>query len=259
MTGGIMKNFVRRVALCLVAFAWLAPAGAAELKVLSANGMREVMEDLRPKFELVTGHKLTIAFATVGVIVQRVEGGETADVVVAPQQGIDRLAKGGHAIPGSITVLARSGIGVVVRKGAPKPDISTPEALRRALLAAASVTCLDPAAGGLSGVHFAKVLDRLGIADEMRPKLIFHPNAKAAGALVADGKAALGINLVQELMPLPGIELVGPLPGDLQLNVVFAATFMTGAKDAAASKALIEFLRTPEAVAVIKAKGMEPG
>lgn len=231
---------------------------AAELKVLSANGMREVMEDLGPKFERATGHRLAVAFATVGVIVKRIQGGETADVIVVPRQGIDRLVKDGTANAGSLTVLARSGIGVVVRKGAPKPDISTPEALKRTLLAATSITCLDPAAGGLSGVHFAKVLDQLGIANEMKPKLIFHPNAKAAGALVAGGKAEIGVNLIQELIPLPGIDLVGPLPGNLQLTTTFAATIMTGAKDAVASKALIDFLRTPEAAAVIKAKGMEP-
>lgn len=231
---------------------------AAELKVLSANGMREVMEDVGPQFERATGHRLAISFATIGVILQRIQAGEPADVVVVPREGVDRLVKDGTANVGTVAVLARSGIGVVVRKGMPKPDISTPDALKRTLLAAASITCLDPAAGGLSGVHFAKVLDRLGIANEVKPRLIFHPNAKAAGTLVAEGKAAIGINLIQELIPLPGIELVGPLPGDLQLIITFAATIMAGAKETAASKALIDFLLTSEVAAVIKAKGMEP-
>jgi molybdate transport system substrate-binding protein len=167
--------------------------------------------------------------------------------------------KEGKASAGTVTVLARAGYAVVVRKGAPKPDIATPEALKRALLAAKSITYLDPAAGGTSGVHFMRVLDRLGIAAEMKPKTILHPNAHAAGVLVANGEAEIGINLIQELMPLPGIEIVGPLPGDLQNTLAFAAVVMTGAKDAAAAKALINFLHTPEAAAVIKAKGMEPG
>lgn len=243
----------------IVVLAQSVAAEAAEIKVLSANGMREVMEDLGPKFERATGHRLVVAFATLGVIVQRIQSGEAADVITIPRQGVDRLVKDDKANAGTVAVLARAGIGLVVRKGAPKPDISTPEALKRALLAAKSITYLDPAAGGTSGVHFANVLDRLGIAAEMKPKTVLHANARAAGVLVTNGEAEIGINLIQELIPLPGIDLVGPLPGDLQNTLVFAAVVMTGAKDAAAAKALIDFLRAPEAAAVIRAKGMEPG
>jgi molybdate transport system substrate-binding protein len=232
---------------------------SAEIEILSANGMREVMEDLRPKFERLTNHRLAITFATVGVIVQRITSGETADVVIVPRQGIDQLVKDGKASKGAVVVIARSGIGLVVRKGATKPDISTPEALRQALLAAKSITYLDPAAGGTTGVHFLKVLDRLGISAQMKPKTVLHASARDAGLLVAKGDAEIGVNLIQELMPLPGIEHVGPLPGDLQLTLVFAATIMTGTKDVASSKALIGFLLTPEAAAVIKSKGMQPG
>lgn len=233
-------------------------AEAAELKMLSANGMREVMEDLGPKFERATGHKLAIAFGNLGTLVKRVQEGETADVIVLPRQGIDGFVKDGKAGASNVTVLARSGLGVAVRKGAAKPDISTPEVLKRTLLAAKSITYLDPAGGGVSGVHFAKVLDRLGIADEMKPKTILHANARAAGVLVANGQAEIGVNVIQELIPLPGIDFVGPLPADLQNTIVYAAAIMTGAKDAAASKVLVDFLRTPEAAAVINAKGMEP-
>lgn len=234
-------------------------AESAELKVLSANGMREVMEDLGPKFERATGHKLAIAFGNLGTLVKRVQDGETADVIVLPLQGIDGLVKAGKASANNVSVLARSGIGVAVRRGAPRPDISTPDAMKRTLLAAKSITYLDPAGGGVSGVHFAIVLDRLGIADEMKPKTLLHANAPAAGALVASGKAEIGVNLIQELIPLPGIDLVGPLPTDLQNTIVFVATIMTDTKDATTSKVLVDFLRTQEAVAVIKTKGMEPG
>ena len=148
---------------------------------------------------------------------------------------------------------------MAVRKGAPKPDISSPEAFKRTLLAAKSITYPDPASGGASGIHFAKVLDRLGIANEMKSKTVFPNKPPRIGDLVANGEAEIGVQPIQELMSVAGIEIVGPLPGDLQDTVVFAAAIMAGAKDTEASKALVNFLRTPEAAKVIKAKGMEPG
>ena len=235
-------------------------AEAAELKVLSAIGMQLAMEDLGPKFERATGHKLAITFATLGATVKRVQDGEIADVVIIPQQGIDGLVKDGKAVAGNVTVLARAGIVVAVRKGAPKPDISSPDALKRTLLAAESISYVDPASGGASGIHFTKVLDRLGIANEMKSKTVF-PNPKTpaeVGVLVANGEAEIGVHIIVELISVAGIDLVGPLPGDLQNTIVFSAAIMSGAKDATAAKALVNFLRTPEAVAVIKAKGMEP-
>jgi molybdate transport system substrate-binding protein len=236
-------------------------AEAAELKVLSAFGMQSVLEDLRPEFERATGHKLTISFATGGATVKRVQGGEAADVVITTQPGINTIVKDGKAAAGDVTALARAGIFVAVRKGAPKPDISSPDALKRTLLAAKSISYVDPGSGGASGIHFAKVLDRLGIASEMKPKTVF-PNPKTpaeVGVVVANGEAEIGVHIVQELTPVAGIDLVGPLPGDLQDTIVFSAAIMTAAKDAVAAKALIDFLRTPESAKVIKAKGMEPG
>jgi molybdate transport system substrate-binding protein len=234
-------------------------AEAAELTVLSAYGMQTILEDLRPKFETATGHKLSMTFATGGATVKRAQGGETADVVIALRQGIDGLVKDGKAVVASVTALARAGIVVAVRQGAPKPDISSPDALKRTLLAAKSIAYVDPASGGASGIHFAKVLDRLGIAHEMHAKTVFpNPQTPAeVGVLVANGEAELGVHVIQELMAVAGIEIVGPLPGDLQNTIVFAAAIMTSAKDAAA-KALVEFLRTPESAEVIKARGMEP-
>jgi molybdate transport system substrate-binding protein len=233
-------------------------AEATEIKVLSAFAIQDVMEDLAPKFERATGHKLAITFATLGGVVKRVQDGETADVVVIPRQGIDSIVKDGKAASGNVTVVARSGISVAVRKGAPKPDISSPEALKRTLLAAKSITYSNPAAGGASGIHFANVLDRLGIANEMKPKTVLAKPGDETGVLVANGKAEIGVHHLQVLMPVAGIEIVGPLPGDLQDTIVFAAVIMDGTKSAEASKALVNFLRTPEVAAVIKAKGMEP-
>jgi len=235
-------------------------AEAAELKVLSAIGMQSVMENLAPKFERATGHKVAISFATAGAIVKRVQGGDAPDVVIIPRQGIDTLVKDGKAAEDNVTVLARSGIVVVVRKGAAKPDISSPDALKRALLDAKSISYVDPASGGASGIHFAKVLDGLGIANEMKSKTVY-PNPKTpaeVGVLVANGEAEIGIHLTQELISVAGIDVVGPLPGDLQNIVVFAAAIVADAGNAEASKAWVNFLRTPEAAIVIKAKGMEP-
>jgi molybdate transport system substrate-binding protein len=235
-------------------------AEAAELTVLSAFGMQSVLEDLGPKFERATGHTLAISFATGGATVKRAQDGETADVIIALRQGIDGLVKDGKAMTDNVTVLARSGIVVVVRKGAPKPDISSPDALKRTLLAAKSLSYVDPASGGASGIHFAKVLERLGIANEMQAKTVF-PNPKTpaeVGVVVANGEAEIGVHVIQEVISVAGIDVVGPLPGDLQNTIVFAAAIMASAKDAEASKALVNFLRTPEAAAVIKAKGMEP-
>jgi molybdate transport system substrate-binding protein len=231
---------------------------ATELKLLSSIGLQTVMEDLGPKFERTTGHKLTITFDTTGGLIKRVQGGETADVVVIPRQGIDSFVKDGKIAPDNVIVVARSGIGVAVRKGAPRPDISSPEALKRTLLAAKSITYSNPADGGASGVHFAKVLDQLGISNEMKPRTVFLSKQGPVAVLVANGEAEIAVHQFQELIQVAGIEIVGPLPGNLQDTVVFSAAIMGSAKDPAASKALIDFLCTSEAAAVMKAKGIEP-
>lgn len=257
-----MRNSDRMVTAGFAAFVFLTQAGitnAAEIKVLSVLGMRAVLEDLLPKFERTTGHKLAITLHTSGGLVKRVQEGETADVVIMPRQQVDRFVKDGKAAAGNVTVIARSSIGIAVRMGAPKPDITSPEALKRTLLAASSITYPNPAHGAASGIHFAKMLDRLGIANEMKSKTVFLPKAGPVGVLVADGKAEIAVHQLQELIPVAGIEIVGPLPGNLQDILVFAAVIMGGTKDAAASKTLVDFLCTLESAKVIKAKGMEPG
>jgi molybdate transport system substrate-binding protein len=233
-------------------------ADAAEIKVLAALGVKDVIGELGPSFERASGHKLDVKLGTLGEVVKMVQAGETADIVIAPRQGIDGIVKDGKAAANSATNIARSDVVVFVRQGAPKPDISTPDALKRTLLAAKSISYGNPADGGASAIHFAKVLDRLGIADEMKARTVYSKVGADTGVVVAGGKAELGVNQWQIVMPVAGIENVGPLPGDLQSTTVFASAIMIAAKDAAASKALVDFLRTPTAAAVIKAKGMEP-
>jgi len=256
-----MKTSIRVVAAGFAALVFLAQAGfanAAEIRVLSALGIKDVMDDLGPKFEKASGHKRAIKFGTLGGVVKMVQGGETADVVVIPRQGIDSIVKDGKAAADSVTDIARSSVVVIVRKGAPKPDISSPDALKRALLAAKSITYGDPADGGASSIHFVKVLDRLGIAKEMKAKTIYAKAGRDTGDIVASGKAQLGVNQLQVMMPVAGIDVAGPLPGDLQATTIFSSAVMAGSRNAAPAQALVKFLRTPEAGKVIKAKGMDP-
>jgi len=234
-------------------------AEAAELKVLCAIAMQQLIEDLGPKFERATGHQLTITIATLGPALKRVQGGETFDVVWIPRPGIESLVKDGKVVASTVTVISRTGIGVAVRKGAAKPDISSPEAFKRTMLAAKSITHGNPVYGGLSGIHVVKVFERLGIAEEMKSKTVLLNKSGLAGVFVANGEAEIVVQPIQELMVVAGIDIVGPLPGDLQDIVVYPAAVMASAKDAEASMALVNFLRTPEATAVIKAMGMEPG
>lgn len=256
-----MKNSIMLAAAGLAATMLLSQASivnAAEIKVMSCDGLRELMEDLGPKFERMSGHKLAITFATGGGIVKRVQDGEPADIVICTRDRIDQLVKDGKAAADHVTVIARGDVGVVVRKGAPMPDIASSEALKRTLLAAKSISYSDPTLGGTSGTHFAKVLELLGITNEVKAKTILVKTGKDMVTLVENGTAEIGVNQFQVLVLFAGIELVGPLPAGLQETLVYSAAIMAGAKNVEAAKVLVNFLRTPEAAAVIKAKGMDP-
>lgn len=236
---------------------------AAELKVLSAIGMRQVMLDLGPKFERATGHVLTITFDSTGLLAKRIASGEQVDVVILNQSAIEALGRDGKLVPGSIAHVARSIAAVAVRKGAGKPDISSPDAFKRLLLSAKSIARPSPAVGGSSGDHIVNVLERLGITNEVNFKSVIvttgHPGqvANSPGEAVANGKAEIALHQLQELMAVPGIEIAGPFPGELQGSFVFSVALGTNAKETDVGRALIGFLRTAEAINVIGAKGME--
>lgn len=238
------------------------PAPGADVQILSAVGMRQAMLELGPAFERATGHELTIRFDASGVIAKRIEDGTAVDVVIISRAALEKLAAAGRVVEGPGADVASSVAGVAVRRGAPKPDISSPEAFKRALLAAKSVARPDPSKGGASGLHIVKVLERLGILDEVNAKSVLasRPGDPRAmpGALVADGRAEIALHQVQELLAVQGIEIVGPFPAELQERFVFSAVVTTGARQPEAAKALVEFLRTPHAKRVMKAKGMEP-
>jgi len=244
------------IAVFLIAQAGLATA--AEVKVFSTIGVQAALEELALKFEKATGNKLDITWATAAILVKRVQAGETADLMVLTKQSLDALTKDNKASTGSDAILASSGMAVVVKKGSPKPDISTPDAFKQTLLNAKSIAYSDPAAGGASGVHFAKVIDRLGIADQVKAKTKHPPPSGNSANLVVAGEAELAIQQEPEVMSVAGVDMVGPLPGDLNNITVYAAGIGASSQQSDAANALIRFLHTPEAQAVFKAKGLKP-
>lgn len=229
-------------------------AGADEIRVLSSTGMRSVLVDLVPEFERASGHKVSTSLDTANLLAARIKAGESADLAILTAPAIDDLTKLGK-LTGKRIDLCRSGIGVAVRAGAPKPDIHSVDALKRTLLNAKSITYTST---GASGIYFAGLLERLGIADQVRAKAKT-PTGGAVAELVARGEADLAIQQIPELMAVSGTTLVGPLPSEIQLFTIFSAGLFTDAKQAAAARALVQFLSTPAAVRVMKTKGMEPG
>jgi len=230
-------------------------ANTTEIKVMTSNALRSVFGELAPAFERAHGHKISAIFDPAQRMLKRIAAGETADVAISSAPAIDELTSQGVIAAGSHPILARYGIGIAVRAGAPKPDIGSVEAFKRALLDAKSIACTIE---GASGIHFAKLIETLGIAEQMNAKAKRRAGG-LIGELVASGEAELAVQQIPELMAVPGIELVGPLPQALQNNSVLVAGVFAASKHPQAAQALIEFLATPDSVRVFKAKGFEPG
>jgi molybdate transport system substrate-binding protein len=230
-------------------------AQAAEIKVLSSNAVKSLLEELAPQIEKATNNKIAFTFDTAAALKGQIEKGAAFDLAVLTDAGIDDLIKQGKISGATRTALARSGAGVAIKKGAPKPDIRTTEAFKRTLLAAKSIGFVEQ---GATGIYLKGLFQRLGIADELKPKLKMLPAELGAGGAVAKGEVEIGLTQIAEILPYAGAELLGPLPAEIQLNTDFASGVATGAKEAAGANALIKFLATPAAVAVIKAKGLVP-
>jgi molybdate transport system substrate-binding protein len=201
---------------------------------------------------------LAVTWGTAPMLVKRIEGGETSDVLILSRAGIDQLSKQGKIAPGSDVALAGSGVAIAVKAGAPKPDISSPEALKNTLMSCKSIAYSEPSAGGASGVYFAKLLERMGIAEAMKPKTKYPPAGGFSAALLMTGEAELAVQQKPELLHVAGAEIIGFLPGDLNVVTIFAAAIMHGSKNADAAKALIDSLRLTEAKDVFRAKGLDP-
>ncbi|SRR6266508_1121018 len=230
-------------------------AQATEIKVLASNALKEAYLELVPGFEKASEHKVVTTWSGTNDILKRMAAGETYDLVIMAGPAIDDLIKQGKIVPGSRVDLAKSGVGVAVRAGAPKPDISSGDALKRALLAAKSIAY----SSGPSGVYIAGLFQRLGIADELKPKIKQTQPGNPVGEVIARGEAEIGFQQISELLPIAGIDYIGPLPPDVQHVTVFSGGIHTGAKQPDAAKALVKFITAPAAAPVIKKKGMEPG
>jgi molybdate transport system substrate-binding protein len=235
----------------IAAFATAGAVQAEDIKVLSTIGVKPALPDLIAEFERTTGHKVSIVWGNAATLKSRHLEGEQADVAVLTAAAIDDLVKAGK-VTGRVD-LARSGMGFAVKAGAPKPDISSPEALKRTLLAAKSV---GYSSQGASGIYFVTVIERLGIAAEVKAK--HKDTAGAVGELVAAGEAEIGVQQIPELAAVPGVDVIGPFPGELQVITVFSAALDAKAKDIEAAKAFVKFISGPAAAAAYKAKGLDP-
>jgi molybdate transport system substrate-binding protein len=259
MNGSAVRKQV--VAMTIGFFVALgASADAAEVKVLVSTAMKRPFEELSAQFERSAMHKVVASFGPSGALTKRLSDGEAADLVILGGGGLESLIKQGKVAGGGVDV-ARSMVGVDVAKGAPQPDISTPEKFKAVLLAARSVAYTDPASGGASGAYLGKLFDKMGLTEVLKPKAKLAaggPNGYA-GTFVARGDAEIAMQPIPELMAVPGLDIVGPLPGEFQNVTTYAAGIPVSAAQTVAARALIEFLSAPAAASVYKTHGLEPG
>jgi molybdate transport system substrate-binding protein len=224
------------------------------MRTLCTNGMKSVLLELVPEFERTTGSKVVVTWGSANGLLKELETGTGGDLAILTAEAIDGLIVRGKVIAGSRIDLARSGIGIAVRKGASKPDIASPDALKRALLAAKSVAHSKT---GMSGIYFPTVLERLGIADEMKGKIVMPEPGTPVGEVVAKGEAEIGVQQISELLPIAGIDVVGPLPPTLQKITTFSAGLLAAAKEQEIAAALVKFLAT-RAPPLLAGRGLEP-
>ena len=226
---------------------------SAEIKILSGGAMKSLMAEVVPPFERANGSKVEIKFALTSVLKKEIEDGAAFDIALLPRPELDALVEAGKIAAGTPTDITRSAVGLAVRAGAPKPDIGTVAALRQTLQRARTIGYSD----GPSGAYIADLLVRLGIADEMKPKTRL--TSRPVAEIVAEGEAEIGMQQIVAILPVKGADLVGPLPGELQNIIVYAAGISSSSGQSGAARALIAFMATPEVMQMIRAKGMEPG
>jgi molybdate transport system substrate-binding protein len=231
-------------------------ASAAEIRFLCPVAMTAVMFELIPQFERAFSHKVTVEYGTVGVITERILKGDTADVAIVSKGQSDELQKQGKLVAGSRVDVARVGYGLFVRKGAPKVEIQSVDALKRSVLAARSITYIDPATGAPSGIYATRLMERLGIAAEVKPKTKLAKPGVAALEPVAKGDAEIGLGLT--IAGVPGVELVGPLPAEIQSYTEYAVGLLVASREAEAGKALITHLTSSAGQSILRSKGFEP-
>jgi molybdate transport system substrate-binding protein len=263
-----MESLMSCLRIAIAAFALIAAmrsggsADAAEVRILASGSVKAAFSQLLPDFQKSSGNTATIEYGPAGAIVGRVQKDEAADVVIVSRSQLQKLESGSKVIPGSLVDIAGISLGVAIRKGAPKPDISTVEAFKQALLAARSIGYRDPTTGSTSGIYTAGLLERLGIAQDLKPKLRLDrsegdvPENVFLG--VAKGDVEMQIGQITEIVISPGVDLAGPVPAEIQNTTVMAAGIATASKAPDAAKAFISFISSPSAAAVLKATGFQP-
>lgn len=232
-------------------------ARASEIKLLCAVALHPAIDVLIPDFEKSSGHKVTVAYGNAGAIADRFQKGEAADLIINAAPFMDTLRAQGKIVAGDRIIIAKVGVSAFVRKGAPKPDISSADAFKRSMLAAKSIAYPDPAGGGASGVYMASLLERLGIAEDMKSKTKLSPAGNVLYASVASGDVEIGFNQISEVLAQPTVEFVGPLPPAIQNYTQFSPGIVSGSNQAEAARALVAFLTSAAAETVLKAKGFE--
>jgi molybdate transport system substrate-binding protein len=242
------------MAACLSILSAGAPAGAAEITLVTTAAVEPILRSLTPIYEHTTGNTISMQVYGSPLAVTKLKEGLPADLVLLDPEVLRALAKDGKVVEASITNQFQSRIGAAVRAGAPKPNIATSDALRQTLLDAKSIAHST----GPSGEYFSKtIVVKLGIADQVRPKLMVKPGTPV-GATVAKGDAELGIHQVAELMPIGGIDILGPLPDDLQTRILYATALHTGTRQPEATKALVALIGKEATVPIIRKHGMDP-
>jgi molybdate transport system substrate-binding protein len=232
-------------------------AHAAELKLLVGGAMAEPVKKLSDDFARKSGHTINFTTNTTGALQTKIRGGEKGDVIVATAAGLDALAKDDHIVAGTRMDLARGLIGLCMRADTKAPDISSAEAFKKAMLAAKSVSYVDPKAGGTSGTYMAGLFEKMGVGEEMRKKTVLRNQGNEVADACAKGEAEFGITFISEMIPNKGVK-VATIPDAIQLPTVYAAAILTGGASPDAARAFIESLKTPAARAVIKEAGLEP-
>ena len=245
-----------KASFMIVAAVLLLPGAvrAAEIKVLSTQATEQAYRELAPQFEQASGHKVATIFTGTLDVQKRIAAGESYDIILMAGPAIDDFIKAGKVVPGSRVDIARSGVGVAVKAGAPKPDIGSTEAVKKTLLAAKSIGYST----GPSGVYLTGLFQRLGVADAIKGKLKQTPTGVFVGNIVASGEAEIGFQQVSELAHFPGVDFVGPLPADIQEVTVFSAGLQVGAKETEPAKSWLKFLTAPEHAAAFTSRGLTP-
>jgi molybdate transport system substrate-binding protein len=255
MTTGRIYRILGAVVAGLVVVMPASAANSAELKVFGSRVTKMMMADVGPQFERDSGYKFAVVTDVAAVMKRRIEQGEAFDLAVLVDFQTDALIKAGKLLADSRADIMRAGIGVAVKRGAPKPDIGTVEAFKRTLLEARSITYLKE---GASTIHLDKVFSRLGIAEALKPKTI-QPMTESVSEAVAAGEVELGLIVIPNILSVPGAELVGPIPEELQSWIMFTAGVSAQSANQQAARDLIKLLKAPSTIPLIKAKGMEPG